>query len=144
MTTCAPLWQDRFQRQVAVHQSKSWLLAHSVGDVIADDGGAFQVVPPQLVADLQRGLGGARRISRAHVGHQPNALVPAGGQKGAHALLQHRVIAVSPIVPARKCFARDGSLGQALAHQIVDIAAFQQWHGGADAVIGHAGANADA
>ena len=54
----------------------------------------------QLTRDLQHGLASGQWIGRAHVADDGDALLHAGGQHGAHAFAQQRVIALCGVAAA--------------------------------------------
>jgi hypothetical protein len=58
--------------------------------------------------------------------------------------MQRRRIAEFWVLAARQVFARHRPLGQALEHEVIEIAALSQFQGRLHAVVGSAGASADA
>ena len=108
--------------------------------VVARHHGHAKAGQPELARDIQHRLAGGERIRRAHVGDDRDALPGAGGQHGAHALLQQRVVPLPWIAAAPQLGQGNRALGQAFEHQRIQSAALGQVLRGVDAVAGIAGA----
>ena len=117
---------------------------HPRQHVVTRHHGHAQPGQSQFTRDLQHGLTGSERISRTHVGDDGDALLYAGGQHGAHAFAQQRVITLRWVAAAAQLSQRDGAFGQAFKHQRVELAALGQVLRRVDAVASVTSAGSDA
>ena len=84
------------------------------------------------------------RIRGSHVGDQRHAAPVARREHGLHAFAKKGIEAGLWIARLRLLRQRDRALGQALEHEVVEVAAFDQFDGGLDAVVRVARAAANA
>ena len=136
--------QQRFDRLAVLHERELGIPAHDVGDVVAGHHGHRQVCDAQRLRFAPHRARSAQRIGRAHVGDDAHAVLAARGQHGLEALDEVRRVAALGVLQAREVLARDGALGETLEHEIVELAALGQIDGRLEAVVGEAGAGADA
>src|SRR6185503_20947717 len=97
----------------------------------------------QSRGNLPHAVSRGGRVGGAHVGDDPDASSTRLGQDRFHALLEQRIEAGIGIAGLRLLRECDGSLGQALEDDDVEIAAFDELDGRLDAVAGVSGAAAD-
>ena len=139
-----PFAQLRRTRGAGALHQRHVMRAHPAQHVVARHHRHAQTRQAEFSRHRQHGLPGGLRVCGAHVADHPHPLAHAGWQHGAHARLQHRVVAVARVFRAAQLRQRDGALGQALEHQRVQPAPLGQGLRGVDAVTRVAGASADA
>ena len=84
------------------------------------------------------------RIRGSHVGDELDAARVARGEHGLHAFAKKRIEAGLWIARLRLLRQGDGALRQALEDQVVELATFDEFDGGLNAVARVAGAAANA
>ena len=86
---------------------------------------------------------GRRRVGGAEVAHQPGLVAAERGGERADPAVEARVVAGRGVLQASLLAERDRPFGEALEHEVVELAVLDEVDGGADAVTGEAGAAAD-
>ena len=117
--------------------------AQRICDIVAGDGGDLQARQAHLPRDRHRGADGADRVRGAHVGDDLHAVGDAGPQHRAEPLGEQRIEAGVGIAPACLLRERDGALGEAFEHEVVEVSAGGEVGRGLDAVARISGTGAD-
>ena len=120
------------------------VLAYDVGDVVAGHHCHRQVREAHRFRFAPQRARRTLRIGRAHVGDDAHVVFHAGGQHGLEALDEIRRVTALGIFQAREVLTGDGAFGEALEDEIVELAALGESGSRLDAVVGEAGAGADA
>ena len=97
-----------------------------------------------LLGDLYALGGGGLGVGGTHVGDQLDLVLPAQGQSLFHTVLQQAVIALGGVLQLCLLTDGDGTLGQALKADVIQITLFDQFEGGFQTVTGVTGAGTDA
>ena len=114
----------------------------AVEHVVAGDRGHFHR-DAQAAGDGHDRVGRGERIRRAEVADQANAATLEDRQQRLDALGQPRVVAARRIAPPAQLRERDGALGEALEHEIVELAALGEVERRIEAVAREARAAAE-
>ena len=92
-------------------------------------------VRPARLDHVTHAAGGGMRIRGSHVGDQRHAAPVARREHSLHAFAKKRIEAGLWIARLRLLRQGDRALGQALEHEVVEVAAFDQFDGGLNAVV---------
>jgi len=88
----------------------------------------------QLARHAQDLVPGLQRVGCAHIGDDARALLQADWQYSPHALGQQRVKAFVGVLLTFELRQRNGALGQALEHEVVELPVASELDGWRDAV----------
>ena len=112
--------------------------------IVAGDAGDLHPRQSVLLGDLHA-LGRRRLgIGGAHVGDELHLMLPAQGERPLHAVLQQAVIALAGVFQFGLLADGDGALGQTFITDVIQVALFNEFQRGFQAVAGVSGAGADA